>query len=60
MVCYGALGIALESGKFQRRIQELERALNGQEGIIASATPMTHTMSPACSEGWAAANGARR
>ncbi len=59
MVCYSALGIPLEGGKFQRRINELERSLNEQTGITASAGQMTAVMPPQCSQGWAQAFSAR-
>ncbi len=59
-VCYGAMGITLESSKFQRRIDELTQTLARVPGARASATPMDHTMSPRCEQAWRAFDDARR
>jgi hypothetical protein len=48
MVCYGALGIPLESGKFNRRIEQLTQFLGQQEGLSVSASPVSPVMPRTC------------
>jgi len=53
MVCYGAGGIPLESGKFRQRIQRLSEAF-AKEDLSVAASPVTPAMPRACLD-WAKA-----
>jgi len=57
VVCYGAGGIPLESGKFRQRIQRLSEVLS-REGLSVSASPMSPAMPQACLD-WIRARKAR-
>ena len=57
VVCYGAGGIPLESGKFRQRIQRLSEDLS-REGLSVFASPMSPAMPQACLD-WARAHRAQ-